>query len=196
MKGVEWKKDEETSKFLCLFEGCAKGPFTNWNHLAQHLQWDHMKTLPTLQLDRKPNPTSKKRNINSWCMNARVLTKPFNRQRKEFWKKIRAWKAKGEDLWKAIEDKAQGLDVPKEKLTLIFMIGIQRMASFLGVKKCGEDMVNAIKVNGLPQNPNFAKIITKCKSKYAQDDKGKDIKHLFNEEKDWKKNLKKRARVV
>ena len=37
VEGVEWKKDEETSKFLCLFEGCAKGPFTNQNHLAQHL---------------------------------------------------------------------------------------------------------------------------------------------------------------
>ena len=24
VEGVEWKKDKETSKFLCLFEGCAK----------------------------------------------------------------------------------------------------------------------------------------------------------------------------
>ena len=84
VEGVEWMKDDETSKFLCLFEGCTKGPFTNRNHLAQHLRWDHAKTLPTLQLGRKPNPTSKKRNINSWRMNARVLTKPFKRQRKEF----------------------------------------------------------------------------------------------------------------
>ena len=109
---------------------------------------------------------------------------------------MRAWKAKGEDLWKALEEKAQDLDVPKEKPFLVSMIEIQKMASFLDVKKCGEGMVDAIKVDGLPQNPNFAEIITTCKSKYAQDDKGKDIKRLFNEEKDWKKNLKKRARVV
>ena len=38
MEEVEWKKDEETSKFLCLFEGCTKGPFINRNHLAQHLR--------------------------------------------------------------------------------------------------------------------------------------------------------------
>ena len=64
---------------------------------------------------------------------------------------MRAWKAKVEDLWKALEEKAQGLDVPKEKPTLVSMIGIQRMASFLDVKKCGEGMVDAIKVDGLPQ---------------------------------------------
>ena len=81
VEGVEWKKDEETSKFLCLFGGCAKGPFTNWIHLAQHLRWDHMKSLPTLQLGRKPKLTSKKRNINSRRMNAKVLTKPFKRER-------------------------------------------------------------------------------------------------------------------
>ena len=109
---------------------------------------------------------------------------------------MRAWKAKGKDLWKVIEEKAQGLDVPKEKPTLVSMNGIQRMASFLGVKKCGEGMVDAIKVDGLSQNPDFAEIITRCKNKYAQDDKGKDIKRLFNEENDWKKNLKKRACVV
>ena len=86
--------------------------------------------------------------------------------------------------------------MPKEKPTLVSMIGIQKMASFLDVKKCGEGMVDAIKVDGLPQNPDFAEIITRCKSKYAQDDKGKDIKRLFSEEKDWKKNLKKRTRVV
>ena len=106
------------------------------------------------------------------------------------------WKAKEEDLWKAIEVKAQGLDVPKEKPTLVSMIGIQRMASFLGVKKCGEGMVNAIKVDELPQNPDFVEIIMRYKNKYVQDDKEKDIKCLFNEEKDWKKNLKKRAHVV
>ena len=99
-------------------------------------------------------------------------------------------------MWKALEEKAQGLDVPKEKPILVFMIEIQKMTSFLGVKKYGEGMVDAIKVDGLPQNPNFAEIITRCKSKYAQDEKGKDIKCLFNEEKDWKKNLKKRVRVV
>ena len=77
----------------------------------------------------------------------------------------------------------------KEKPTLVSMIGIQRMAFFLDVKKCGEGMVDAIKVDGLPQNPNFAEIIIKCKSKYAQEDKGKDIKRVFNEEKDSKKNL-------
>ena len=86
--------------------------------------------------------------------------------------------------------------MPKEKPILVSMIGIQKMASFLGVKKCGEGMVDAINVDGLPQNPNFAEIITKYKSKYAHDDKGKDTKCLFNEEKDWKKNLKKRACVV
>ena len=37
VEGVEWKKDEETSKFLCLFEGCAKGSFINQTYLAQHL---------------------------------------------------------------------------------------------------------------------------------------------------------------
>ena len=104
-------------------------------------------------------------------------------------------------MWKALEEKAQGLDVPKEKPTLVSMIGIQKMTSFLGVKKYGEGMVDAIKVDGLSQNPDFIEIITRCKSKYAQDDKGKDIKgkdikRLFNEEKDWKKNLKKRAHVV
>ena len=109
---------------------------------------------------------------------------------------MRVWKAKGKDLWKAIEKKAQGLDVPKKKPIVVSMIGIQRMASFLGVKKCGEGMVNAIKVDRLPQNPDFAEIIIRCKNKYAQDDKGKDIKRVFNEEKDWKKNLKKRAHVV
>ena len=103
---------------------------------------------------------------------------------------------KGRHLWKAIEEKAQGLDVPKEKTILVSMIGIQRMASFLGVKKCGEGMVDAIKVDGLPQNPDFAEIIIRCKSKYAQDNKGNDIKGLFNEKRDWKKNLKKRARVM
>ena len=66
----------------------------------------------------------------------------------------------------------------------------------MGVKKWSEGMVDAIKVDGLPQNPDFVENITSCKSKYAQDDKGKDIKRLFNEEKDWKKNLKKRAHVV
>ena len=94
------------------------------------------------------------------------------------------WRAKKEDLWKATKEKAQGLDVPKEKLIVVSMIGIQKMASFLDVKKCGEDMIDAIKVDGLPQNPDFAEIITKCKNKYAQDDKGKDIKRVFNEEKD------------
>ena len=58
------------------------------------------------------------------------------------------------------------------------------MASFFGIKKYGEDMVNAIEVDGLSQNPNFTEIITRCKSKYAQDDKGKDIKYVFNKEKD------------
>ena len=72
--------------------------------------------------------------------------------------------------------------MPKEKPNVVSMIGIQKMASFLGVKKCREDMVHAIKIDGLPQNPDFAEIITKCKSKYAQDDKGKDIKHVLNEE--------------
>ena len=91
--------------------------------------------MPTLQLGRKPNPTLKKRNINSRGMNAEVLTKPFKRQRKEFWKKIRAWKAKGEGLWKAFKEKAQSLDAPKKNLILVSMIGIQRMASFLDVKK-------------------------------------------------------------
>ena len=99
-------------------------------------------------------------------------------------------------MWKALEEKAQGLDVSKEKPILVSMIGIQRMASFLDVKKCGEDMMDAIKIDGLPQNPDFAKIITIYKSKYAQDNKRKDIKRLFNEEKDYKKNLKKRARGV
>ena len=88
---------------------------------------------------------------------------------------MRAWKAKGEDLWKTLEEKGQGLDVPKEKPILVSMIGIQKTASFLDVKKCGEGMVDAIKVDGLPQNADFAKIITRCKSKYAQEDKGKDI---------------------
>ena len=98
---------------------------------------------------------------------------------------MRAWKAYGEDLWKALEEKAQGLDVPKEKPILVSMIGIQKMTSLLGVKKCGEGIVDAIKVDGLPQNPDFAEIITRYKSKYAHlDDKGKDIKLLFNEEKD------------
>ena len=60
VEGVEWKKDEETSKFLCLFEGCAKEIFTNENYLVQHLQWDHMKILSTLQLDKKSKSTSKK----------------------------------------------------------------------------------------------------------------------------------------
>ena len=76
------------------------------------------------------------------------------------------------------------------------MIGTQRMAPFLGVKKYGEGMVDAIKVDGLSQNPDFAEIITTCKTKYTQDDKGKDIKCVFNEDKDWKKNLKKRAHIV
>ena len=76
------------------------------------------------------------------------------------------------------------------------LLWFQRMASFLGVKKYGEGMVDAIKVNGLPQNPDFAEIIIRCKIKYAHDDKGKDIKRVFNEDKDWKKNLKKRAHVV
>ena len=76
---------------------------------------------------------------------------------------------------KSVEEKAQGLDVLKEKPTLVSMIGIQKMA-FLGVKKCREGMVDAMKVDGLPQNPDFIEIITRCKSKYAQDDKGKDIK--------------------
>ena len=96
---------------------------------------------------------------------------------------MRAWKAKGEDLWKALEEKAQGLDMPKEKPTLVSMIGIQKMASFLGVKKCGEGMVDAIKVDGLLQNPDFADIITRSKNKFAQN-KGKDIMRLFNKEKD------------
>ena len=48
VEGVEWKKDEETSKFFCLAEDCAKGLFINRNHLAQHLRWDYTKTLPTL----------------------------------------------------------------------------------------------------------------------------------------------------
>ena len=74
---------------------------------------------------------------------------------------------------------------------MVSMIGIQKMPSFLGVKKCGEGMVDAIKVDGLLRNSDFAKNITRCKSKYAQDDKKKDIKRMFNEEKDWKKNLKK-----
>ena len=70
------------------------------------------------------------------------------------------------------------------------------MAFFLDVKKCREGMVDAIKIDGLLQNPDFAEIITKYKSKYVQDDKRKDIKPVFNEEKDWKKNLKKRAHIV
>ena len=131
VEGVEWKKDDETFKFLCLFKDCAKRPFINRNHLAQHLRCNHMKTLPTLELSRKSNSTSKKQNINSRHINARVLTKPFKRQRKEVLKKMRAWKAKREDLWKAIEEKAQGLDVPKEKPIVVSMIGIQRMAFFL-----------------------------------------------------------------
>ena len=109
---------------------------------------------------------------------------------------MKAWKAKGEDLWKALEEKAQGLDVAQEKPILVSMIGIQKMASYLGVKKCGNGMVDAIKVDRLPQNPDFAELITSCKSKFTQEDKGKDIQRLFNEEKDWKKNLKKRTRVV
>ena len=80
---------------------------------------------------------------------------------------MRPWKAKGEDLWKAIKEKAQGLDIPKEKPIVVSMIGIQRMASFLGVKKCGEGMVDAIKVDGLSQNSDFTEIITRCKRKYA-----------------------------
>ena len=95
-----------------------------------------------------------------------------------------------------MEDKAQGLDVPNEKPTLVSMIGLPKMASFLGVKKCGEGMVDAIKVDGLPQNPDFADFIIRSKNKYAQDDKGKNIMCLFNKDKDWKKNLKKRVRVV
>ena len=88
------------------------------------------------------------------------------------------------------------MDVSKDKLIVVSMIGIQKIASFLDVKKCRECMVDAIKVDGLPQNLDFAKIITRCKSKYAQEDKKKDIKHVFNEKKDWKKNLKKRAHFV
>ena len=86
--------------------------------------------------------------------------------------------------------------MPKEKSIVVSMIGIQRMASVLGLKKCEEGMVDAIKVDRLPQNPDFTKIITRCKTKYAQDDKGKDIKHVFNEDKDSKKNLKKKVHVV
>ena len=80
---------------------------------------------------------------------------------------MKGWKAKREELWKALEEKAQGLDVAQEKPFLVFMIGIQKMASHLGVKKCGNGMVDAIKVDGLPLNPDFAKLITNCKSKFA-----------------------------
>ena len=45
-------------------------------------------------------------------------------------------------------------------------------------------MVDAIKVDGLLQNPDFADIITRSKNKFAQNNKGKDIMRLFNEEKD------------
>ena len=74
--------------------------------------------------------------------------------------------------------------MPKKKPIVVSIIGIQKMTSFLDIKKCGEGMVDAIKVDGLPQNPDFVKIITKYKSKYTQDNKGKDIKRVFNEEKD------------
>ena len=57
---------------------------------------------------------------------------------------MRAWRAKGKDLWKAIEAKAQDLDVPKEKPIVVFMIRIQNMVSFFSVKKCGEGMVDAM----------------------------------------------------
>ena len=109
---------------------------------------------------------------------------------------MKGWKAKGEELWKALQEKAQGLDVAQEKPFLVSMIGIQKMASYLGVKKCSNGMVDAIKVDGLPFNPDFAELITNCKSKFAQKNKEKDIQRLLNEEKDWNKNLKKRTRVV
>ena len=94
-------------------------------------------------------------------------------------------------MWKVFEEKAQGLGVSKEKPVVISMIGIQKMASFMGVKKYGKGMVDAIKIDGLLKNPKFAEIITKCKNKYAQEEKVKDIKRVFNEDKDWDKNLKK-----
>jgi hypothetical protein len=39
------------------------------------------------------------------------------------------------------------------------------MASFLGVKKCVEGMVDTMKADALPLNPNFTDAIAKSKQK-------------------------------
>lgn len=57
-------------------------------------------------------------------------------------------------------------------------------------------MENAIKIDGLPKNLDFTNTVTKCNNKYAHEERGKEIKRIFNEDKDWDKNLKKRRLIV
>ena len=71
------------------------------------------------------------------------------------------------------------------------MINIHKMASFMKPQKCREGMVNAIKVDGHPKNLDFAEVITKCKNKYTQEEK--EIKHVFNDNKDQNKISRKKS---
>jgi hypothetical protein len=74
----KWNKAPRDEKpWECLFEGCKSGPFINMNHFGHHLWVKHDKALPTQILDLKPKEGSKKMNINSCRMNAKVLNKPF-----------------------------------------------------------------------------------------------------------------------
>jgi hypothetical protein len=74
----EWKKASRAEKpWECLIQAYKFGPFANKNHLSDHLRRKHGKTLPTQTLGRKPKEGTKKKNVNSHRMNARVLTKPF-----------------------------------------------------------------------------------------------------------------------
>lgn len=51
---------------------------------------------------------------------------------------MKTWKTRGEELWKSIENKAQSLDVSNQKPFLLSIIGVQKMAYYMGVKKFGE----------------------------------------------------------
>jgi hypothetical protein len=99
-------------------------------------------------------------------------------------------------LWKSIEAKAKSIGIVGEKPPLVTMVGVNKMASFLGFRKCGEGMVDAMKADALPQNPDLANAIVANKVRNIDEKKKKDIKDLFNGRTNWNRNLKKRRSVV
>ena len=203
-EGEDWEHDKSRptrKQWVCkvprniLGKRCTFGPYSHRCHLKEHMQKAHKMDLLDMLKGRPPKEhvKGKKRKVDVKKMNAKIMTNPFKRARKEFLKNGKAWKSRAEKEWNKLQEKAQEEGTTKGTCPILVTLLKGKEMALLGIPKFGEGVLNTKKCEVLHNHDDLASLVIGASSKLKS--VTIEMKTLFKD-KDWDENDSARRGLV